>query len=80
MEVKVQLKIADGSVASSLGYESAVSSAVESLGLRMYPMHPGTQDSKLGTMFRVPVPDEETAERALSVLRDHEGVQSAGVA
>ncbi|UGS35923.1 hypothetical protein [Capillimicrobium parvum] len=80
MELKVQLKLADGSVASSLGYESAVSSSVESLGLRMYPMYPGTQDSRQGTMFRVPVPDEEAADRALALLREHEGVQSAALA
>ena len=80
MQVTVQLKMADGSVAGSLGYESAVSSAVEGLGLKMYPKYPGTQDSKQGTMFYVPVPDEEAAERTMAALRDHDGVQSAAVA
>jgi hypothetical protein len=80
MELKIQLKIADGTVASSLGYERDVSNAVESQGLRMYPLYPGTQDSKQATMFRVPVPDQDAADRALATLREHEGVQSAGIA
>jgi hypothetical protein len=80
MELKIQLKIADGTVASSLGYERDVSSAVEGVGLRMYPLYPGTQDSKQATMFRVPVPDQDAADRALAVLREHDGVQSAGLA
>jgi hypothetical protein len=77
MELKIQLKTADGSVASSLGYESQVDEAVKGLGLRMYPVNPGTQDSKLATLFRIPVPDEETAYRAVAVLDGHEGVQRA---
>jgi hypothetical protein len=79
MEVQLQLKIADGSVASSLGYESSVSSALEGIGLRIYPLHPGTQDSKQATLFRVPVPDQETADRALELLGEHEGVQRASL-
>lgn len=77
MEVKVQLKTADGSVAGSLGYERAVSSALEEMGLRIFPVHPGTQDSKQATMFRVPVPDQGVADRAIAVLRRQDGVQSA---
>ena len=40
-EVRLQLKIADGTVASSLGYESQVEQVVKDLGLRMYPAKPG---------------------------------------
>jgi hypothetical protein len=80
MELKIQLKIADGTVASSLGYERDVSTAVESVGMRMYPMYPGTQDSTQATMFRVPVPDQETADRVLGALEGHDGVQRASLA
>lgn len=76
MEVKLQLRIADGTVASSLGYESQVDDAVKELGLRMYPVNPGTQDSKEATRFRIPVPDEDSGRRAVEALRDHDGVQS----
>ena len=79
MEVKLQLKIANGSVASSLGYETAVDAAVKDLGLRMYPLKPGTQDSKEATLFRVPVEDPALAERLVEVLTAHEGVASAHV-
>lgn len=79
MEVKVQLKIADGSVGSSLGYESHVDAAVKELGLRMYPRYPGTQDSIQGTLFRVPVEDPESAERVVEALRSHDGVQSVTI-
>ena len=50
MEVHVQLKTADGSVAGSLGYESAVSRALKAAGLNLYPRYPGTQDSRQGTV------------------------------
>ena len=80
MEVNVQLKPATGSVASSLGYESAVSTALEKVGLKIYPRYPGTQDSVQATLFRVPVPDEGTAQRALEILRKQEGVQNATLA
>jgi creatinine amidohydrolase len=76
MEVKLQLKIADGTVASSLGFESEVDSAVKGLGLKMYPANPGTQDSKEATMFRIPVSDEETGRRAVDTLLVHDAVQS----
>lgn len=77
MEVKLQLKTADGSVGSSLGYESAVDAAVKELGLRMYPLKPGTQDSKEATLFRIPVEDPAVAQRVVDVLGAHEGVASA---
>jgi len=77
MEVSVQLKAADGSIAGSLGYESAVSRALKEAGLMLYPRHPGTQDSRQGTLFRVPVDDQESAERALALLRSTEGVERA---
>ena len=77
MEVSVQLKTADGSIAGSLGYESAVSRALKDAGLKLYPRHPGTQDSRQGTLFRVPVDDQETGERALALLRSTEGVERA---
>jgi creatinine amidohydrolase len=77
MEVRLQLKVADGTVASSLGYESEVDEAVKGLGLRMYPINPGTQDSKEATMFRIPVSDEETGRRAVATLLEHRGVQTA---
>jgi hypothetical protein len=80
VEVRVQLQIADGSVASSLGYESAVSSTLRRAGLKLYPRHPGTQDSVQATLFRVPVADEEAAARAVELLRDHDGVKSVGIA
>ncbi|MCW2997267.1 MAG: hypothetical protein JWN65_816 [Solirubrobacterales bacterium] len=76
MEVKLQLKMADGTVRSSLGYESQVDDAVKALGLRMYPVNPGTQDSKEATMFRIPVSDEATAQQAVDALSGHEGVQA----
>ena len=79
MEVKLQLKIADGSVASSLGYESKVDDAVKELGLRMYPVNPGTQDSKEATQFRIPVADEAAAQQAIEALREHEGIQSVRI-
>jgi hypothetical protein len=77
MEVKLQLKIADGTVASSLGYESQVDEAVKEFGVRMYPKNPGTQDSKEATMFYIPVKDPETGQKVLEMLQAHEGVQSA---
>ena len=77
MEVHVQLKTADGSVAGSLGYESAVSRALKADGLVLYPRYPGTQDSRQGTLFRVPVDDEETGARAIALLGSIEGVESA---
>jgi hypothetical protein len=77
MEVSVQLKAADGTVAGSLGYESAVSRALKEAGLALYPRYPGTQDSRQGCLFRVPVDDEETAERALALLRSTDGVERA---
>ena len=77
MEVSVQLEPADGSIAGSLGYESAVSRALKQAGLTLYPRHPGTQDSRQGTLFRVPVDDQESGERALALLRSTEGVERA---
>ena len=77
MEVHVQLKTADGSVAGSLGYESAVARVLKEAGLELYPRHPGTQDSRLGTLFRVPVEDRDAAERALAILRGTDGVERA---
>jgi hypothetical protein len=77
MEVNVQLKTADGSVASSLGFESQVDEVVKGLGLRMYPRYPGTQDSIQGTLFRIPVEDAQSAQRVIDALRAHDGVQSA---
>jgi hypothetical protein len=79
MEVKLQLKTATGSVAASLGYESQVDDAVKELGLRMYPVNPGTQDSKEATLFRIPVTDEAAARHAVEVLDRHEGVQSVSL-
>jgi hypothetical protein len=79
MQVNVQLKTAQATVASSLGYESDISAALEGVGLRMYPAYPGTQDSKQATMYRVPIADHDEAERALGVLRGHEGVQRVDV-
>ena len=79
MEVKVQLKAADGSVAGTLGYESQVESLVKRLGLRMYPRFPGTQDSTQGTLFRIPVTDAASARAAVDALRDHHGVESVSV-
>ena len=77
MEVQVQLKAADGSIAGSLGYESAVSRILKQAGLVLYPRYPGTQDSRQGTLFRVPVGDAEAGERALALLRSTEGVERA---
>jgi hypothetical protein len=76
VEVTLQLKTADGTVGASLGYESQVDDAVKELGLRMYPVHPGTQDSKQATLFRIPVPDAEAGQRAAQALEGQEGVQS----
>ena len=80
MEVHVQLKTADGSVAGSLGYESAVSRALKEAGLKLYPRYPGTQDSRQGTLFRVPVEDQAGADRALDLLRSTDGVERADIA
>jgi hypothetical protein len=80
VEVHVQLKTADGSVAGSLGFESAVSRVLEEAGLKLYPRYPGTQDSRQGTLFRVPVDDQAGADRALDLLRSSEGVERADVA
>jgi hypothetical protein len=77
MEVHVQLRTADGSIAGSLGYASAVSRVLKEAGFRLYPRYPGTQDSRQGTLFRVPVDDEPAAERAIALLRATEGVESA---
>jgi hypothetical protein len=79
MDVRVQLKAADGSVAGSLGYESAVARVLEGAGLNLYPRHPGTQDSRLGTLFRVPVGDRDAADRVLALLRDSAGVEHVEV-
>ena len=80
MEVHVQLKTADGSVAGSLGYESAVSRVLKVAGLNLYPRYPGTQDSRQGTLFRVPVEDQTGADRALELLRSTDGVERAEIA
>jgi hypothetical protein len=80
VEVHVQLKTADGSVAGSLGYESAVSRALAAAGLVLYPRYPGTQDSRQGTLFRVPVGGQADADRALDLLRSSEGVERAELA
>jgi len=80
VEVHVQLKTADGSVAGSLGYESAVSRALKEAGLNLYPRYPGTQDSRQGTLFRVPVEDQAGADRALDLLRSTNGVERADIA
>jgi len=80
MEVHVQLKTADGSVAGSLGYGSAVSRALKEAGLELYPRYPGTQDSRQGTLFRVPVDDQADADRALELLRSTDGVERAEIA
>jgi hypothetical protein len=80
MQVNVQLKVATGTVAASLGYESAVESTLKHAGLKMYPKNPGTQDSMEACLFRVPVRDQDEADRALALLRDHEGVERVGVA
>jgi hypothetical protein len=77
VQVHVQLRTADGSVAGSLGYESAVARVLKEAGFRLYPRHPGTQDSRLGTLFRVPVDYEETGARAIALLGSIEGVESA---
>jgi hypothetical protein len=79
VEVHVQLKTADGSVAGSLGYESAVSRALKEAGLKLYPRYPGTQDSRQGTLFRVPVDDQADADRAIDLLRSTEGVERAAI-
>ena len=70
MEVHVQLKTADGSVAGSL----------KAAGLNLYPRYPGTQDSRQGTLFRVPVEDQTGADRALELLRSTDGVERAEIA
>ena len=80
MEVHVQLRTADGSVAGSLGYESAVSRSLKEAGFMLYPRYPGTQDSRQGTLFRVPVDDPADADRALDLLRSTEGVERADIA
>jgi hypothetical protein len=80
VEVHVQLKTADGSVAGSLGFESAVSRVLKEAGLKLYPRYPGTQDSRQGTLFRVPVDDQAGADRALELLRSSEGVERADIA
>jgi hypothetical protein len=77
MEVHVQLKTADGSIAGSLGYESAVSRVLKEAGFTFYPRYPGTQDSRQGTLFRVPVDDQDSANRAIEVLRSTDGVERA---
>jgi hypothetical protein len=80
VEVHVQLKTADGSVGGSLGYESAVARALKAAGLILYPRYPGTQDSRQGTLFRVPVDDQAHADRALDLLRSTAGVERAELA
>jgi hypothetical protein len=80
VDVHVQLKTADGSIAGSLGYESAVSRACKEAGLQLYPRFPGTQDSRQGALFRVPVEDQETADRALELLRSTDGVERVQLA
>jgi hypothetical protein len=80
VDVHVQLRTADGSIAGSLGYESAVARALKAEGFALYPQHPGTQDSRLGTLFRVPVADGQAAERALALLRATPGVERAELA
>ena len=80
MEVHVQLKTADGSIAGSLGYESAVSRVCKAAGFKLYPQFPGTQDSRQGALFRVPVEDQESAERAIALLSATDGVERAALA
>ena len=76
----MEARPADGSVAGSLGYESAVSRALKEAGLKLYPRYPGTQDSRQGTLFRVPVDDQADADRALELLRSTDGVERAEIA
>jgi hypothetical protein len=77
VDVHVQLRTADGTIAGSLGYESAVSRALKEAGFTLYPRYPGTQDSRQGTLFRVPVDDQDGVDRALALLRSTDGVERA---
>jgi hypothetical protein len=53
--------------------------SLEDLGLSLEPMHPGQGDPTLASYFTIEVPDNTTAERALTVLRGRDAVEAAYV-
>ncbi len=52
---------------------------VEDLGVRLEPLHPGTQDPTLAAYFTVDVPDAATAEQVITQLQQSEAVETAYV-
>jgi hypothetical protein len=57
-----------------------LSRSLEQLGVRLRPVHPGSDDPLLAPYFNVEVPeDEELAARVLAVLEKSEAVEAAYV-
>ncbi|MCP9488992.1 MAG: hypothetical protein MSC31_03855 [Solirubrobacteraceae bacterium MAG38_C4-C5] len=71
MDVMVKLKDeADAAV---------VQDVVATMGLRLRPVHPGTQDAGMATYSTVEVPDEQTAREVSERLTGLEEVEGAYV-
>ena len=51
--------------------------AVEELGLKLEPMHPGQSHPLLVPYFMIEVPDRQTAERVIHRLTQHQAVEAA---
>ena len=54
-----------------------VLAALRKLRLQLKPVHPGTQDPSLTQYFTVEVPDQQTADRVIQVLRQIKEVDGA---
>jgi hypothetical protein len=58
---------------------SELSSLLNSLSVRLVPLHPGADDDTLGSYFGLDVPDHKTAERIVKCLRPCKGIRAAYV-
>lgn len=76
MEVVIQ--IAPSATATSAP-PNAARQAVQKLGLKLEPLHPGTTDPVLSTYYRVQAPDREAAERVVAAVRRLPSVAAAYV-
>lgn len=53
--------------------------AIETFGLTLIPMHPGTDDPNLQSFFTVEVQDQETAQRLIDRLQQLAEIEAAYV-
>ena len=50
---------------------------VEKLGLKLVPVHPGQTHALLVPYFFIEVPDRQTAERVINLLKHHKIIEAA---